>query len=56
MSTEPADELERHGRHEERADPYDLVVESLHKSAAKELAIDQVDPDLGAEDDVDIGW
>jgi ATP-dependent exoDNAse (exonuclease V) alpha subunit len=56
VSTEPADELERHGRHEERADPYDLVVESLHRSAAKELAIDHADPDLGADDDLDIGW
>jgi len=56
VSTEAADELDRHGRHEERADPYDLIVESLHKSAAKELAIDQADPDLGADDDLDVGW
>lgn len=56
VSTEPADELERHGRREERTDPYDLVVDSLHKSAAKELAIDQADPDIGADDDLDIGW
>jgi conjugative relaxase-like TrwC/TraI family protein len=56
VSTEPADELERHGRHEERDDLYDLVVESLHKSAAKELAIDRADPDLGADDDLDLGW
>lgn len=62
VSSEAADELERHGRHEERADPYDLVVESLHKSAAKELAIDRAGPDIGADDDLgadddfDIGW
>lgn len=56
VSSEPADELERHGRHEERADPYDLVVDSLHKSAAKELAIDRADPDIGADDDFDVGW
>jgi len=56
VSTEAADELERHGRHEERVDPYDLVVESLHKRVAKELAIDHADPDLGADDDFDLGW
>jgi len=56
VSTEPADELERHGRHEEGADAYDLVVDSLHKSAAKELAIDRADPDIGADDDLDVGW
>lgn len=58
VSTEPADELERHGRDEERADPYDLVVESLHTSAAKELAIDRAQsvPDHGADDDLDIDW
>lgn len=54
VSTEPADELERHGRHEERADPYDLVVESLHKSAAKELAIDHSEPEE-IDDGADIG-
>lgn len=54
VSSEPADELERHGRHEERADPYDLVVESLHKSAAKELAIDHSEPEE-IDDGVDIG-
>lgn len=48
--------LVRHGRGEECADPYGLVVELLHKSAANELAIDQADPDLGADDDLDIGW
>jgi hypothetical protein len=42
VSDEPADELEHHGRAGEKADPLDLVVDSLRRSAAKELAIDRV--------------
>lgn len=57
VSDEPADELEHHGApRDQRADPLDLVVESMHRSAAKELAIDQADASAGVDDDLDLGW
>ena len=56
ISDEPADELEHHGRPGEKADPLDLVVDSLRHSAAKELAIDQVDSSIDLDGDLDIGW
>jgi len=56
VSGEPADWLEHHGRPGEKADPFDVVVESLRHSAAKELAIDRVESDLDIDDGADLGW
>ncbi len=55
VSDEPGDELERHGRPDDRSDPFDLVVDSLRHSDAKELAIDQSGLDE-LDDGADIGW
>ena len=49
-------ELERHGRTEEKDDPFDLVLDSLTRSAAKELAIDQAEPSIEPDDGLDLGW
>jgi conjugative relaxase-like TrwC/TraI family protein len=57
VSDEPADELEHHGApRDQRGDPLDLVIESMHRSAAKELAIDQANASAGVDDDLDLGW
>jgi len=56
VSDELADELEHHGRSEEKADPLDLVIDSLKRSAAKELAIDQREAPPEIDDGADIGW
>ena len=57
VSDEPVDELEHHGApRDQRADPLDIVIESMHRSAAKELAIDQADVSAGVDDDLDLGW
>ena len=56
VAGEPADELEHHTR-TDRADPLDVVVvvDSLRRSAAKELAIDQMH-DRDIDGGADIGW
>ena len=55
VDDEPADELEHHSRPGERSDPFELVTDSLRRSAANELAIDQ--PRAPQVDDgADIGW
>ena len=55
VADEAADELEYHGRSGEQADPFDLVTDSLRRSAAKDLAIDQPHvPEI--DDGADIGW
>lgn len=56
VSDEPADELEYHGRSEEKSDPLDLVINSLKRSTAKELAIDQRAAPPEIDDGADIGW
>jgi len=53
---QPVDELEHHGRVHERTDPLDLVTESLRRSAAKELALDQARAQPEIDDGADIGW
>ena len=55
VADEPFDELERHGRAGDRADPLDVVVDSLRRSTAKELAIDQMH-DQDIDGGADIGW
>ena len=55
VDDEAADELEHHSRPGERPDPFDLVTDSLRRSAAKELAIDHSGPDE-IDDGADIGW
>ena len=52
VADEPVDELERHGRQAGQADPFDLVANSLRHSAAKALAIDQVDGSIDLDDDL----
>jgi len=55
VDDEPVDEVQHHGRSGEKADPLELVTDSLRRSAAKELAIDQ--PRLQEIDDgAAIGW
>lgn len=56
VADEPPDELERHGRPGDRADPLDLVVDSLRRSDAKKLAVDQDDRRAEVDDGLDIGW
>ncbi|MFN7147899.1 MAG: MobF family relaxase [Microthrixaceae bacterium] len=57
VSTEPADELEPHTPFRgETVDPYELVTQALGRSGAKSLATDQAEEDLGADDDLDLGW
>ena len=56
VSDESADELEHHDRRpDEQRDPLGLVIESMRRSSAKELAIDQVDSSVSLDDDLDIG-
>ena len=50
-----ADELERHSRLGERPDSLELVTDSLRRSAAKELAIDQSELEE-IDDGADVGW
>ena len=55
VADEPAHELEHHGTRTDRADPLDVVVDSLRRSTAKELAIDQMH-DQDIDGGADIGW
>ncbi len=56
VADETPDELEYHGRPGDRADPFDLVADSLRRSAAKELALDQARAQPEIDDGADIGW
>ncbi|CAN5683958.1 MobF family relaxase [soil metagenome] len=53
---EPLDELEPHGTQTDRDDPLDVVVDSLRRSTAKQLALDQARSQPDIEDGADIGW
>ena len=55
VADEPVDDLEHHGRHHDHADPLDLVVDSLRRSAAKQLALDQARTQPDLDDGADIG-
>ncbi|CAN5398901.1 MobF family relaxase [soil metagenome] len=55
VASEASDELERHSRPAEKSDPLDLIVNSLRRTAAKELAIDQARSPLEIDDGIDIG-
>jgi conjugative relaxase-like TrwC/TraI family protein len=50
-----ADELEPHHRPNHRREPDDLVLDALHHSSAKQLAIDQT-ASTAHDDGADIGW
>ena len=55
VADEPFDELERHGTRTDRADPL-VVVDSLRRSTAKQLALDQFHDQPDIDDGADIGW
>lgn len=55
VDDEPLNEVEHHGRPGESADPFDPVADSLRRSAAKSLAIDQPGP-TEIDDGLDLGW
>ena len=55
VADETPDELEHHGRAGERADPLDLVADSLRRSASKQLALDQARTQPELDDGADIG-
>ena len=50
------DDLERHGGVDGQSDPFALVVDSLGRSGAKGLAIDQTDAQPEIDDGADMGW
>lgn len=51
VADEPADELEHHSQPGKKPDPFDLVTDSLRRSAAKDLAIDHAEPE-----EIEVGW
>ncbi len=55
VADETPDELEHHGRAGERADPLDLVADSLRRSASQQLALDQARTQPELDDGADIG-
>ncbi len=45
-----------HGRDGDRQDPLDVVVDSLRRRTAKQLALDRLHDQTDLDDGVDIGW
>jgi len=55
VADERLDGLEQHGRQHDPAGPADLVTESLRRSTAKQLALDQARPEPEIDDGADVG-
>lgn len=52
----PIDELEQQGTRTDGAHPLVVVADSLRRSTAKQLALDQVHVRSDLDDGIDVGW